>query len=318
MIKFQYKPFSFYLKQPLETSQNIIKCKHGWLMRLENSRGDVGWGEVSPWSKEDLSRCETILSELKEEISINQLEIEMKNWPGALEFGCGSCIAEMQKDIGYRDSRMKWKESPDSAVIITKDNEINSINKHIRGGRSKYTFKWKVGIKSNQSEEDLLKQIISTLPNNSLLRIDPNGAWSRRQALSWAENLFNEPKLEWIEQPFAANDIEGHLDLSHKVPIALDESLLLYPELRRDWKQWQIRRPSLEGDPRKLLKELNINSSYKMISTAFETGIGRRWINHFAGIISEGITPTAPGLAPGLFPSNNLFRLEPELVWEAA
>jgi O-succinylbenzoate synthase len=55
-----------------------------------------------------------------------------------------------------------------------------------------------------------------------------------------------------------------------------------------------------------------------MVSTALETGVGRRWIDHLAALQAEGPTPTAPGLAPGWTPEGPLFAADPELVWEAA
>jgi len=45
--------------------------------------------------------------------------------------------------------------------------------------------------------------------------------------------------------------------LANQIPIALDESLVEFPYLRKTWKSWQIRRPSLDGDPRLLLKEID-------------------------------------------------------------
>ena len=45
------KPFSFQLIQPLKTSKGILKNKKGWLLRLEDSTGHYGWGEVSPFDR---------------------------------------------------------------------------------------------------------------------------------------------------------------------------------------------------------------------------------------------------------------------------
>ena len=55
-----------------------------------------------------------------------------------------------------------------------------------------------------------------------------------------------------------------------------------------------------------------------MLSTALETGIGRRFLHHLAGLQALGPTPTAPGLAPGWRPRGELFARDPETVWEAA
>ena len=84
------------------------------------------------------------------------------------------------------------------------------------------------------------------------------------------------------------------------------------------WQSWQIRRPSLEGDPRILLKEIGKEDSQIVISTAFETGIGNRWINHLAAKQIKGKYRCAPGLAPGWCPKGPLFNSYPKSVWEAA
>ena len=79
-----------------------------------------------------------------------------------------------------------------------------------------------------------------------------------------------------------------------------------------------MRRPLLEGDPRPLLRQLQECVPYRMLSTAFETGIGRRWLHHLAALQQQGPTPVAPGLAPGWCPSGPLFSDDPYAVWEAA
>jgi len=49
-----------------------------------------------------------------------------------------------------------------------------------------------------------------------------------------------------------------------------------------------------------------------VISTAFETGIGRRWLNNLAALqANEGPTPTAPGLAPAGGRREALFSGDP-------
>jgi O-succinylbenzoate synthase len=55
-----------------------------------------------------------------------------------------------------------------------------------------------------------------------------------------------------------------------------------------------------------------------MLSTGFETGIGRRWLEHLAALQALGPTPVAPGLAAGWQPAGGLASLDPERVWQAA
>jgi O-succinylbenzoate synthase len=124
--------------------------------------------------------------------------------------------------------------------------------------------------------------------------------------------------LQWLEQPLAPDDLDGLEALALRLPVALDESLQVQPQLRQRWGGWQVRRPSQEGDPRPLLAALAAGQPRLMLSTAFETGIGRRWLHHLAALQAAGPTPAAPGLAPGWAPDGRLFSSDPQQVWEAA
>ena len=162
----------------------------------------------------------------------------------------------------------------------------------------------------------MLEKILSMLPSNSKLRIDANGGWNRDQANYWAQKLHNNPLLEWLEQPLSPEDLSGLEKLAEYIPVALDESLNHNPCLRQTWKSWQIRRPSIDGDPRIILKELTNKNSYIVISTAFETGIGTRWVEYLARMQQHTKTPTKPGLAPGWRPNTPLFSNDPFVVWK--
>ena len=168
----------------------------------------------------------------------------------------------------------------------------------------------------------MFETLLERLPPRARLRLDANGGWDRGTAARWAERLAGEPRLAWLEQPLAAADHAGLLDLRGRfptLPIALDESLHLCPDLRRTWPGWQVRRPSQEGDPRPLLAALERGQPRVMLSTAFETGIGARWLAHLAALQLEGPTPAAPGLAPGWQPqASPLLSADPALVWQAA
>jgi O-succinylbenzoate synthase len=52
-----------------------------------------------------------------------------------------------------------------------------------------------------------------------------------------------------------------------------------------------------------------------MVSTAFETGVGRRLVEHAAALQWRGPTPTAPGLAPQWRPTGPLFDADPTVAW---
>ncbi|WP_269622250.1 o-succinylbenzoate synthase [Prochlorococcus marinus] len=321
-LQLKSKPFSFPLTKPLQTSTGVIKEKKGWLIKLRNDRGRIGWGEISPLQISELQICARIINNLSTTTSREALEKKIKTWPGSLGFAIGAALAEIDGLIGS-ESKQNWLKVSSSALLLPTDKSLilSTLDSFLEKNQllqKSLTYKWKVTNSSNNFNINLVKQILFRIPKNSLLRIDANGSWNRKQAKDWADLLHNEPKLEWLEQPLPFNDIEGLQELANQIPVALDESLILYPSLRKTWKNWQVRRPLLEGDPRDLLAELSTKNSYKTISTCFETGIGRRWVEHFAALQQKGATPTQPGLAPGWCPNGPLFSYNPQLVWDAA
>ena len=316
----QVKPFSFRLTKKLIASNGEISLKVGWLIKLQDNLGRLGWGEISPLNYSEREICEKILKGLGETPSREVLEKGIKEWPGALSFGIGAALAELEGQFASGDEQ-EWLTAPNSAYLLPTNNLVLDSLDYFLEKFKKHTgiltFKWKVATQSTSKEHTILHQILNRLPSNARIRIDANGGWNRHQAEEWASKLKEERKLEWLEQPLSGEDIEGLVSLSKQVPVALDESLRINQSLKAEWKGWQIRRPSLDGDPRILLDELRSGVTHRAISTAFETGIGLRWVHYLATLQQKTTTPTAPGLAPGWSPSGNLFNKNPKIVWEA-
>ena len=316
------KPFSFDLTRKLITSKGIIHKKIGLLLQLKDSYGNCGWGEVSPIESNELNDCIESLNFIGRKTTKDSIENYLCELPGALAFGLGASLADLENLTIKKLDFEEFNITDSSYLLPTDIDPLESVVKYLdRSNKEKIssTIKWKVSNQEkNFNEEKALQKILNVLPKNFKLRIDPNGGWSRQKAHEWSSELKNETRLEWIEQPLPSKDIEGLFSLANQIPIALDESLIEFPYLRKTWKSWQIRRPALDGDPRLLLKEIDKENSQTVISTAFETGIGRRWINHLAARQVKGKNPCAPGLAPGWCPKGPLFNNNPKLVWEAA
>tara|TARA_Y100001968_G_scaffold278037_1_gene273172 strand:- start:120 stop:1091 length:972 start_codon:yes stop_codon:yes gene_type:complete len=315
------KAFSFKLTRKLKTSHGIIDKKTGLLLQIKDPDENYGWGEVSPINRNELTQCIERLSVIGRTTTKDFLENYLFELPGALAFAFGSALADLDSIYKKKIDFEKFNIMQSSYLLPTNIDPLSSIFEYINSSNkeiSSKTIKWKVSNQEeNFNEEKMLQKILDILPKNFKLRIDPNGGWSRKKAQQWSIELKNEPRLEWIEQPLQSNDIEGLFSLANQIPIALDESLVAFPYLRKIWKSWQIRRPSQDGDPRLMLKEIEKKQSQIVISTAFETGIGSRWINHLAAKQAKGKYPCAPGLAPGWGPNGSLSSNNPTSVWEA-
>ena len=319
-LRLQRRRFRFALLQPLRTAAGVLQERCGWLLRLQGDQGAVGWGEVAPLQQHQFTACEHALASLRDEFPQAQLEALLQEVPGALGFGLGAALAELQGVVGAA-SPQGWLKAPAPALLLPAGEAMLTALEAAAasaGGLEERTFKWKVATEPDPLERQLLEQLLQRLPSTARLRLDANGGWDRSTAQAWMQRLCDDPRLDWLEQPLAVKDQAGLEQLAALGPVALDESLDQHPELCRSWSGWQVRRPALEGDPRLLLRELQAGIPQRMLSTAFETGIGRRWLEHLAGLQAQGPTPTAPGLAPGWTPSGPLFSTDPEQVWAAA
>ena len=319
-LRLQRRQFRFALQKPLRTAGGVLHERCGWLLRLDDGLGAVGWGEVSPFQATQLQQCTQSLEALPECLFRHEIDFLVSEGCGSLAFGLGAALAELDGLVGAL-SPHGWLPAPDPAVLLPAGEGMLPALAEMQAspaGLEGRTFKWKVATESDGFERRCLDHLLACLPASARLRLDANGGWDRGTAAAWMQLLANESRLGWLEQPLPVEDQQGLDQLAALGPVALDESLAHRPELRRSWKGWQVRRPVLEGDPRELLRELQEGVSKTMLSTAFETGIGRRWLHHLAALQYLGPTPTAPGLAPGWCPQGALFDADPMRVWQAA
>ena len=316
-IRLEVRPFRFKLRRPLRTATNILSERCGWLLRLEDTFGRCGWGEVSPLDPSRLPACALILAELGTHPLRAELDDAITYCCRELGFGLAAALAELDEEIGTLRSG-GWLEPPLSSQLLPAAEDMPAELEYrlATSWLPGTTFKWKVAAAPEKQERQLFRWLQQHLPASARLRLDANGGWSRSQASRWLDLVRHESRLDWLEQPLPPSDLDGLQKLARQVPVALDESLTANPILREHWGSWQVRRPSQDGDPRPLMRLLAAGAPKLTLSTAFETGIGRRWLYHLAALQWRGPTPTAPGLAMDWCPEEApLFSLNPQQVW---
>jgi len=317
-LEFRKKSFSFNLSSKLVNSKKIFIKKFGWIIKLQNSRKAVGFGEVSPLQEMDLKKCQEQLNKIPNYIKSINLYKQIQIYHPCIQSAINSALAEINGEVSFKKNYF-FNEIDQTAILLNHNNIIEKLNKIQKSQNlvnKSLTLKWKVAIKDNKEEEKILNEILNIIKSNIKLRIDANGSWEREIANRWVDILKENRNLEWLEQPLAVDDIEGLRELNKKIPVALDESLLKYPNLVNEWDGWQIRRPSQERNPINLLRDLENRKSLISLSTSFETGIGRRWLYHLSYLQLLGPTPKVPGLALNKTPSSYLFSNEPQKIWD--
>jgi O-succinylbenzoate synthase len=315
---FQKKTYSFKLSAKVKNSKTTYHTKSGWIIKLTSNDKKIGFGEVSPLHKEDLKKCATQLDMIPSYIEVLNLSEQINIFHPCIQSAINSALAEINGKIIFKENSY-FDEIDKTATLLNHKNVVSDLNKIKKRqsdiGKS-LTIKWKVALKNNHEEEASLEEILSQIGNNIKLRIDANGSWGREIANRWADILKDNKSVDWLEQPLCVDDIDGLTELNKKIPIALDESLLKFPNLIDEWKGWQIRRPSQENNPVKLLRELENKKALISISTSFETGIGKRWLYHLSSLQLQGPTPKVPGLAMNKFPNSFLFLNEAKKIWD--
>ena len=329
-LNLHWRPFRFALPRALVTAHGALQERAGWVLRLQSSDGRLGWGEAAPLEPAEdrrggapagggngLEKCRATIVQLGPCLSQQQLEEALPKLPGPLAFAIGAALAELEGLAGepaVGGLAAGWLAAPPSAWLLPAGAAVLPALEEALAS-SAQTLKWKVAAGDDALERQLLEVVLERLPEGARLRLDANGGWDRATAAAWAERLAGEPRLEWLEQPLADDDIEGLAALAARLPVALDESLRRHPWLRQRWRGWQVRRPALEGDPRPLFAALGGGRPGWMVSTALETGVGRRLVEHAAALQWRGPTPTAPGLAPQWRPTGPLFEADPAVAW---
>jgi len=331
-LRLDWRPYRFALPQAMVTAQGALAERRGWLLRLESESGDLGWGEAAllPGDGQDPQSLAEAIATLPQAMDRYTLERRLQQLPLPLQAALGLALAE--GDGLGAPAAGGWLTAPASAVLLPAgaamlpalEQALAAFGAEATGPSASptttvtMTVKWKVAAADPTFEWSLLHDLLERLPATARLRLDANGGWDRSTAWRWAERLVADPRLEWLEQPLAADDREGLRALAARLPVALDESLRQDPGLAQGWPGWLVRRPLLEGDPRPLLAALTEGRRRWMVSTALETGIGWRLVAHLAALQTLGPTPCAPGLAPGWRPQGGLFQSDPQAVWEAA
>lgn len=323
LLQLSWRPYRFVLPRRLITSRGALVERSGWVLRLQACAGPLAWGEAAaPLLGEPPPSLAAAVEAMPSAWTREALEPQIPALPAPMACALGMALAEL--DGCGAAAQGGWQPAPESAWLLPAGEpalaELDRVLVDQRGrSPGALTFKWKVATAADSLERGLLERLLLRLPASARLRLDANGGWDRATAHRWADRLQDEPRLQWLEQPLAPAAWPELVQLAARVPVALDESLPhLQPQQQPAWPGWLVRRPLQEADPRPLLAQLQAGLPRQMISTAFETGIGRRFVAHLAALQAQGPTPAAPGFAPGWRPQGALFAADPQRVWEAA
>jgi L-Ala-D/L-Glu epimerase len=324
--EFKYSPFSFHLKEPFQNSHNIFLDRQGFIISIQDEFGAIGIGECSPLpgsSKESYNDVEEILNKMKKDLIGFKLKTDLGINPNLLSgfnllpsvsFGIEQAILSLLLTNNYKFFIDK-SENVKKAIYVnsvigldTTENILANISRKIELGYR--TFKIKVGRDNPYDDLVLLSTIRDKFGNEIKLRLDANGRWSADEAIEYLEHIM-QFNIEFIEEP--CEYISSSLRVAEElpVPIALDESLESYGNAVSIITESKIEHIVIKPmilcgllSTINLIHEAEIHDKKVIISSSFETAVGKSGLVFLASLIKNDM---AHGLDTSDYFENNLF-----------
>lgn len=235
------------LIDPLRTSDGIHKSREATLIEITDSEGFVGWGEnvapngvvyVGESASESVATMIELLAPLMVGRDIDVFEMLPETWWGvsghnfakhALESAVWDIHAQHVK-TSLREVLGGERTSITPGVVVgiadTIEETIAEVQRRIAQGYARVKVKIAPG-----RDAVVLRAIRVACGDDIILQADANAAYTHDDIPHLA--TFDEFNLQFIEQPFAADDLQSHRELAQcsATPVCLDESICNIDEL---------------------------------------------------------------------------------------
>lgn len=276
-ISISFRTYKRAFRQPLLTAHGEWKEREGVIVRLEDNRGQVGFGEVAPISWFGTENLEDAINCLRR-LGSSFFQEDVKAIPNTLPC-CQFALEAALMALSERESRISSFSSEVGALLSLESGFEEKVREKLEDGYR--SFKVKIGVQSIEEELSLIQRLASLLPKDGNIRLDANGGLSTVGVSFLLKEVEGFP-IEFLEQPFASDQREDLLALANdsSVPIALDESVVKVDDLKRwrdlHWPGIYVLKPSLAGRLTDLREELNQGAGDFVFSSALETVVGMK------------------------------------------
>lgn len=300
----KYKLYSFPLEKKIQTSKKTFLSKDVIIIKAIDNSGNIFFSEVSPlpgFSFDDLTECKNELDNLIADkhtfpIKVGDLENHIKRLDKlpALKFGLEQLLLNLKVNTENQFAG-KIKQNLINVNALVSANNLEKTLKEIDNLISKgfNTIKLKCGIKKFSEEIKIIEEIFTKHQNNIKLRLDINGKWNYPEAKANIKALsrFN---IEYIEQPVAEKNDLLNLAETSEINLVPDESIKNYNDaiefINSEKFQFLVLKPSIKigiFDTIKIIETANAKDIKVIITSAFETAIGRTALIYLASLANH-------------------------------
>lgn len=306
--------YSLPFRQPMVLKGIAVSVREGLLLRMADTDGHEGWGEIAPlpgFSEETLEQATGEITGLRSAC--------VGGWfdPGELlpkkiarhsllpSVQCGLEIAMLNLGAACRGVTVARLLDPQSRsrvmvnALLTGTGAELVAHARARVADKYSSLKLKVGRQSVDDDIAAVRRVREAIGNDIELRLDANRAWSLEDASRFAVGI-RECRVAYVEEPLAAPADLPILCRDTGLAIALDETMTvldpggvpLFPGFKAI-----VLKPTILGGfgrCRQFAREALDDGLLPVISSSFESGIGISALaNLAAAAMPEG---TACGL----------------------
>jgi len=262
------------LAKPLITHHGIWSSREGIIITLEDAKGRIGRGEIAPVSwfgSETLSEALAFCQQLPEQVTENLSKEIPSSFP-CCQFALESAMFHLDHPL-LDENELNFQYT---CLLQAGEKALEQLSENAQ------SYKWKIGVYPIEKEQNIFLDLVQSLAPGCKLRLDANGGLTLAQSRQWLSLLEGYQQIvEFLEQPLAKCEFEAMLQLSkeYNIAIALDESVSGIQQIlnsyNRGWRGIYVIKPAIAGSVSKLRQiclDLNLDV---VVSTVFETKIGR-------------------------------------------
>lgn len=313
-------------RQPFETADGVFASRNSWILRLRDFEGRDGFGEIAlhpaaPSSEQD--RLAAALREALAELGAGRLPATVLEGEAGLEGR--AILAGLDEALGALErARQAGRAGAGAAISVLVNATLDASGTadaaeaaHMAVAAGFTCLKLKIGPETTAALVDRVAAIRRAIPASVRLRLDANCSWTHSMAVERLDAVAPYD-VEYVEQPLAAGDLEGHaeLRLECSVPIALDESVdsseTAAAVLAAAAADVLVIKPARVGGPG-VVREIAARAASAgvpvVVSTFFETGIGTAAAVWAAAELPVVGRPRAHGLATAGMLDHDLLRV---------
>lgn len=232
------------LKEPFIVSYQTYNYMPSIIVKVTTDDGFVGYGEGVPDEHVTGETFEGTFEIIKNTlgpaiIGKNPMEIERihevmnkaiygaPTAKAAIDIACFDIMGKkLQQPVYQLIGGRYHEEFPITHVLSIAEPEEMAAEAALMMEKGYQSFKMKVGTKVSKDVERI-KAVRSQVGEDIAIRVDVNQGWVNSATTITAVEQLKSLGLDWLEQPVAADDIDGMVEVKSKttIPLMIDEGI---------------------------------------------------------------------------------------------